>query len=78
MQLKPTHIYINWIGGDNDGDTLGMAAINKEQYEAGNFKLIDATLDDYYDTPRSSKDKKLVTLKALRKSRIQTFKIYCW
>ena len=55
------------IGGDNDGDTIGMAAINKEQYEAGNFKLIDATLDDYYDTPRSSKDKKAGYIESIKK-----------
>lgn len=35
------------IGGDNDGDTLGMIAINKEKYEY--LRPLDATEESFYD-----------------------------
>lgn len=48
------------IGGDNDGDTIGMLALSKNQYRPlhhigdtedpfEDLRALDATLDDYYD-----------------------------
>lgn len=47
------------IGGDNDGDTIGMLALSKDQYGPlrsdykedpfKDLRALDATLDEYYD-----------------------------
>lgn len=48
------------IGGDNDGDTIGMAALDSEGYNA--IKALDATKESYYDKAytdyKTGKDKK--------------------
>lgn len=50
--------FYKMVGGDNDGDTIGMAAIDSEGYDA--LAPLDATKETYYDKEYVNEDGSIV------------------
>jgi len=50
--------FYKMVGGDNDGDTIGMAAIDSEGYDA--LAPLDATKESYYDKEYVDEDGSIV------------------